>query len=506
MSDNRILVLRADDNVGVAVDGLARGDSVTVGDIHLTASSTVPSGHKIAIRPIATDGAVLKYGQLIGRASRDIQVGDHVHVHNLAMADEARREVGTAAVRADVQAVSMPTFEGYRRADGRWGTRNYIAVLTTVNCSASTARLIADQFRFGRGLEAFDHVDGVIALTHDTGCGLVPSSEGAQLTMRTLRGYADHPNVGGVLVLGLGCEMLQAQTLLNGLDLTKPVETMIIQESGGIRSTVRAGVSAIEKMLPVVDQARRETAPASALVLGLNCGGSDGYSGISANPALGYASDQLVALGGTSILAETPEVFGAEHLLTARATDPTVSARLIERIEWWREYMTRGGGTLDNNPSPGNKAGGLTTILEKSLGAVAKSGTAPLVAVHEYAERVAESGLVFMDTPGYDPVSVTGIVAGGATVVVFTTGRGSVLGSKPSPTIKVATNTAMYERMREDMDINAGTIVDGKATVEEVGDQILAEILAVASGHPTVSEDLDLGADEFVPWQLGAVT
>lgn len=505
MFDNRVLVLRSGDNVGVALDGLARTDTFDVSGALLTATESVPSGHKVAISDIPAQGEVRKYGQLIGRASRDIRSGEHVHVHNLAMADGDRAAV-TPAIFDSASPKRDQIFQGYRRADGRWGTRNYIAVLTSVNCSASTARLISDQFRFGRGLEGFEHVDGVIALTHGTGCGLVPASEGAQLTLRTLRGYADHPNVGGVLVIGLGCEMLQAQTLLEGLDVKKPVSTMIIQETGGIRATVRAGVSAIQEMLPVVDQARREPAPASALVLGLNCGGSDGYSGITANPALGYASDQLVALGGTSILAETPEVFGAEHLLTARAADPAVAARLMERIAWWHEYMTRGGGTLDNNPSPGNKAGGLTTILEKSLGAVAKAGTAPLVAVHEYAERVADRGLVFMDTPGYDPVSVTGIVAGGATVVVFTTGRGSVLGSKPSPTIKVSTNTAMFERMREDMDINAGTIVDGTATVEEVGDEIFAEILAVASGHQTVSEDLDLGADEFVPWQLGAVT
>ena len=505
MSDNRILVLRSGDNVGVALDGLARADQAEASGTVVTALGPVPSGHKVAIRDIPAGAAVRKYGQLIGRASGDIRVGEHVHVHNLAMADEERDPAATSGV-GSVAPKRDQTFQGYRRPDGRWGTRNYIAIVTSVNCSASTARLISDQFRFGRGLEGFAHVDGIMALTHDTGCGLVPGSEGAQLTMRTLRGYADHPNVGGVLVIGLGCEMLQAKSLVEGLDVAKPVSTMIIQETGGIRATVRAGVKAIEAMLPVVDQARRETAPASALVLGLNCGGSDGYSGITANPALGYASDQLVALGGTSILAETPEVFGAEHLLTARATDPAVAARLLERIDWWREYTRRGGGTLDNNPSPGNKAGGLTTILEKSLGAVAKGGSAPLAAVCEYAERVPDHGLVFMDTPGYDPVSVTGIVAGGATVVVFTTGRGSVLGSKPSPTIKVATNTPMFERMREDMDINAGAIVDGGATVEQVGEEIFASILAVASGQQTVSEDLDLGADEFVPWQLGAVT
>ena len=323
----------------------------------------------------------------------------------------------------------------------------------------------------------------------------MPTSEGAQITRRTLRGYAGHPNIAGLLVLGLGCEMIPAESLLDGLDLPadKPVTTLVIQETGGIRRTVRAGVEAIEAMLPAIDALRRTPAPVSELVLGLNCGGSDGYSGITANPALGHASDQLVARGGTSILAETPEVFGAEHLLLRRAVSRSVGQKLLDRLDWWKGYTAAGGGTMDNNPSPGNKAGGLTTILEKSLGAVAKGGTAELVEVYEYAEPVTARGFTFMDTPGYDPVSVTGLVAGGATVVVFTTGRGSVLGCKPTPSIKVATNTATYLRMTEDMDLNAGRIVDGTATVASVGDELFELIIAVASGRQTVSEELDLG-------------
>lgn len=540
-----VLVLRPDDHVGVATRDLQDGTVLTVptgatgpaaaaggagtgappaghgsepgggagsgdddGARVLVVRQSVPRGHKLALRPVAAGEQVRKYGQSIGRATADIAVGDHVHTHNLGMDDADRAyELGTGRVTLPAPTGPVRTFDGYRRADGRWGTRNYVGIVTSVNCSASTARLIADQFR-GRALDAFPHVDGVVALTHDTGCGLVPTSEGAQITRRTLRGYADHPNIAALLVLGLGCEMLPAQSLLDGLDLPadKPVRTLVIQENGGIRATVRAGVAAIEEMLPGVDALRRSPAPVSELVLGLNCGGSDGYSGITANPALGHASDLLVARGGTSVLAETPEVFGAEHLLLRRAVSPEVGQKLLDRIDWWKQYTAAGGGTLDNNPSPGNKAGGLTTILEKSLGAVAKGGTAELTAVYEYAEPVRARGFTFMDTPGYDPVSVTGLVAGGATVVVFTTGRGSVLGCKPTPSIKVATNTATYLRMREDMDLNAGRIVDGTATVASVGEELFDLVVEVASGRQTVSEELDLGADEFVPWQLGAVT
>ncbi|MCB2177967.1 MAG: altronate dehydratase family protein [Actinomycetales bacterium] len=502
------LVLRPTDDVAVVTADVAAGTRVRLPDgTELEVPAAISRGHKIAIRDVAPGGAVHKYGQSIGRSTAAIRAGEHVHTHNLGMDDEDRsHEIGTGR-RALPQVGGPRTFDGYRRSDGRWATRNYVGILTSVNCSASTARLIADQFR-GRVLDSYPNVDGVVALTHDTGCGLVPTSEGARITLRTLRGYASHPNMAGLLVLGLGCEMLPAGAVVAGVALREdlPVRTLTIQEAGGIRATVRAGVAAIEEMLPGIDALRRQPAPASALVLGLNCGGSDGYSGITANPALGHASDLLVAHGGTSILAETPEIFGAEHLLLRRAVSPEVGRQLLDRLEWWKAYAASGGGSMDNNPSPGNKAGGLTTILEKSLGAVAKAGSADLVAVHEYAERVTEHGLVFMDTPGYDPVSVTGIVAGGATVVVFTTGRGSVLGCKPAPSIKVATNSEMFARMREDMDLDAGRIVTGTATLEAVGEEIFDLVLAVASGRQTVSEELDLGADEFVPWQLGVVT
>ncbi|MBG0564478.1 UxaA family hydrolase [Actinoplanes aureus] len=501
------LLLSPDDDVAVALRDLPPGLRLRHGTVSMTVTAAIPQGHKLAVRALPAGSAVHKYGQVIGLTSSDVRPGDHVHGHNLAMGTvEQTYEFGTARVQLPVAPLTR-TFEGFVRAGGAAATRNYVGIVTSVNCSASTARMIADQFR-GPIMDAYPNVDGVVALTHDSGCGMVPTSEGGQLLRRTLRGYAAHPNVGALLVVGLGCEMLAVESLLD--DLPAPadtlVERLVIQEQGGVRATVRAGITAVRNLIEQLDQRTRSTVPASKLILGLNCGGSDGYSGITANPALGHASDLLVAQGATTVLAETPEVFGAEHLLTRRAVSEEVGKRLLDRIDWWQRYVQAGGGTLDNNPSPGNKAGGLTTILEKSLGAVAKGGTAELTAVYEYAERVTASGFTFMDTPGYDPVSVTGLVAGGATIVCFTTGRGSVLGTKPVPTIKIATNTPMYERMRDDMDLDAGGIATGDATVEGIGERILDEILAVASGRVTASEDLDLGRDEFVPWQIGAVT
>lgn len=504
------LLLRPDDDVAITTRDVPAGTALTPeGGGTLIASADVPRGHKLAVRAIAQGGQVHKYGQSIGLATADIAAGDHVHSHNLGMdTGDREHEFGTARVVPTFPEDLPRTFLGYDRGDGRIGTRNYIGVITSVNCSASTAKLIADQFRGIGVLDDYGSVDGVMSLAHTSGCGLVSGSDGADLLLRTLRGYARHPNFGGLLVLGLGCEMLPVTSLVEGLGLPEGihVEAMTIQDLGGIRATVRAGVEKIREMLPVVNRAVRTPHDVSNLVLATNCGGSDGYSGITANPALGLAGDWLVAAGGTSVLAETPEVYGAEHLLTRRAVSAEVGQKLLDRLEWWKDYTAAGGGTMDNNPSPGNKAGGLTTILEKSLGAVAKGGSAELAAVYEYAEPITAKGFCFMDTPGYDPVSVTGLVAGGSTVVVFTTGRGSVFGCKPTPSIKVATNTPMYERMSEDMDINAGRIVDGTASLEQVAREIYERIVAVASGEQTVSEEMDIGQEEFIPWQLGAVT
>jgi altronate hydrolase len=498
------------DEVAVALRALEAGTVIDLGGElgEVTVSSEIPRSHKFAIVAVATGGQVHKYGQSIGCATSDIAAGDHVHSHNLGMDETARsHEFGTARTPLEHPQGPMPTFRGYPRANGTTGTRNYIGILTSVNCSATAANLIADVFR-GAALDEFENVDGVMALTHQSGCGLVPSSEGAQALFRTLHGYARHPNFGGLLVVGLGCEMVPVESLVvdQGIPDDTLISTMNIQGEGGVRATVAEGIARVREMLPVLNQRERVDVPVSELVLGLNCGGSDGFSGITANPALGVASDRLVAWGGTSILAETPEVFGAEHLLTRRAVSAEVGQRLLDRLDWWEGYAAQGGGSLDNNPSPGNKAGGLTTILEKSLGAVAKGGRADLTAVYHYGEQVTDRGFVFMDTPGYDPVSVTGIVAGGATVVCFTTGRGSVFGAKPTPSIKIATNTDTYQRMSDDMDINAGRIVDGTATMAEVGDEIFQFIIRVASGEQTVSEELGIGQEEFVPWQFGTVT
>jgi altronate hydrolase len=493
------------DNVVVAFRDLDEG--TTAGG--LTLSGAVPRGHKVATAAIAVGEPVRKYNQIIGFATAAIEPGDHVHTHNVEFkAFERDYAPGSDVTPTEmVPEAERATFQGIVRADGRVATRNYLGILTSVNCSATTAKLIADQFRRPGLLDAFPNVDGVVALTHGTGCGMAADGEGLAVLQRTLTGYAEHPNFAGFLLLGLGCEVNQISGVADEWDIhpSTPVRTMTIQEQGGTAATMRAGVAALQAMLPAANDVSRTTVPASELVLGLNCGGSDAYSGITANPALGAAVDLLVRHGGTAVLGETPEIYGAEHLLTRRAVSREVADRLVERIRWWERYTADNHGSMDNNPSPGNKAGGLTTILEKSLGAVAKGGTTNLTAVYRYAEKVTDKGFTFMDTPGYDPVSVTGIVAGGATVMCFTTGRGSVLGCKPTPSLKLATNTEMYARMAEDMDLNCGVIADGAASVQEVGRELFELILETASGRRTLSEELGFGQEEFVPWQLGAV-
>jgi altronate hydrolase len=505
-----LLVLHPADDVGVAVAGLPAGADLEGPAGRVRTTTAIPSGHKVAVRTIAEGQPVRKYGQVIGFASAPIPAGEHVHVHNLVFGEFARSAESPEAsgrTTAGVPVTGPPlTFAGYRRADGRAGTRNYVAVVSTVNCSATVSKRIARQVSESGELAEHPDVDGVIAVTHSTGCGMQPDGAGMAVLRRTLAGYLDHPNVGGVLVLGLGCEDNQIRALTSQLagrpDL--PVVTGTIQEIGGSAAAVREGVARARALVAEADRARRTQCPVSELVLGTNCGGSDGYSGLTANPALGAAVDLLVAHGGTGILAETPEIYGAEHLLAARAATPSVAADLAATITWWQGYTAMHGGSMDNNPSPGNKDGGLTTILEKSLGAVAKGGTTSLRQVVGYAERPAERGLIFMDTPGYDPVSVTGIVAGGANLVCFTTGRGSVFGCKPVPSLKLATSSGLYQRMPDDMDIDCGVILTG-TTVADLGARIFAELIRVASGKATKSEAQDFGDEEFVPWQLGAV-
>lgn len=509
------LRLHESDTVVVARDFAPAGTAWTSPDGHVsvTARERIDLGHKMAIRSFAKGETLLKFGQPIGFATQPIAAGDWVHSHNLDMeALERDFEFGTA-IHELPKPKEQRFFQGYRRADGRAATRNYVAVVTTVNCSATSANFIVDAFDKSI-LEQFPNIDGVIALNHKSGCSFRYTGPDHEMLSRTLSGFAKHPNIVAYIILGLGCETGQAGYLAEHYDLVtlngsgernnRPL-VINIQDVGGVKKTVNYAIGALKELLPAANNVQRVPIPISELILGTNCGGSDGHSGITANPALGVASDLLVAHGGTSALAETTEIYGGEHLLTRRAVSRAVGEKLIERIRWWEEYSAKFNTRIDNNPSVGNKKGGLTTIFEKSLGAIAKGGIAPLTAVYEYSEPMTEKGFVIMDTPGFDPASVTGLVAGGANIVVFTTGRGSCFGCKPVPSIKVSTNTPVYERMIDDMDLNAGTITDGVKSVEEVGHEIFEMMIAVASGQKTKSEEQGIGDEEFCPWMPGPI-
>ena len=506
---NPFIRLHPNDDVLIARSQLV-GGTVLEG---LSVRGLIPPGHKVATRAIATGEAVRRYNQIIGFATQPIAPGEHVHTHKLGVGAEGGAFERDYAFGSDVKPEPMrkeASFMGIVRPDGRVATRNYIGILSSVNCSATAARAIADHFSRRTNpaaLQGFDNVDGVIALTHGTGCGMDGEGLGLQILQRTLAGYATHANFAGVLVVGLGCESNQINAWLASSSLREgdTLRVFNIQDSGGTAKTVARGIELVQAMLPQANAVRREPCSASHITIGLQCGGSDGYSGISANPALGAAVDLLVAHGGTAILSETPEIYGAEHLLTRRAVRPEVGQKLVDRIHWWENYTRINQGEMNNNPSPGNKAGGLTTILEKSLGAVAKGGTTNLQAVYEYAEAVTTHGFVYMDTPGYDPVSATGQVAGGANLICFTTGRGSAYGCAPSPSLKFATNTALWQRQEDDIDTNCGEIIDGSCSIAEMGQRIFEQVLATASGVQSKSERHGYGQNEFVPWQVGAV-
>jgi altronate hydrolase len=496
------------DDVVIARQQLVGGTKVLDEDV--VVAGLVPPGHKVATRAIPAGAPVRRYNQIIGFASRAITPGDHVHLHNLAMGAFDRDYAFGVDAKPTDYVVPAATFQGIVRRDGpnagKVATRNYIGILSTVNCSATVARGIADHFTRER-LAAYPNVDGVVALTHGSGCGMDTHGEGMQILRRTLGGYAKHANFAGVLIVGLGCEANQISALLGAQALAEGplLRTFSIQDTGGTAKTIARGIAMIDEMLPGANRVTRESVSASHITVGLQCGGSDGYSGITANPALGAAVDLLVRNGGTAILSETPEIYGAEHLLTRRAVSRAIGEKLVARIRWWEDYTARERGEMNNNPSPGNKAGGLTTILEKSLGAVAKGGTTNLVEVYEYAEPVTARGFVYMDTPGYDPVSATGQVAGGANMIVFTTGRGSAYGCAPAPSLKLATNTALWQRQEEDIDLNCGEIVDGGATVPQIGERLFQLMLDTASGTRSKSEGHGYGQNEFVPWYVGAV-
>ncbi|AJG22797.1 UxaA family hydrolase [Cupriavidus basilensis] len=507
MNTAALIRLHANDNVLIARDALSLGQRLP--ELGLRVRAQVPAGHKIAACAIAKGTQIRKFDTVIGVAERDIEAGDHVHSHNLALVDFYRDPGFCQDVRPVdyVPEAERATFMGFVRPDGRVGTRNFIGILSSVNCSATVIRHIADHFTPER-MAAYPNVDGVAAFAQSSGCGMSSPSEHFDVLRRTLAGYARHPNLAGVLIVGLGCERNQVAGLMEsqGLVPGSHVRTMVMQDSGGTAATIQAGIRAIEAMLPGANTATRQPVPASHLKIGLECGGSDGFSGISANPALGAAMDILVRHGGTAILSETPEIHGVEYMLTRRAVTPEVGQKLLDRLAWWERYTAGQNAQFNGVVGHGNQQGGLANIFEKSLGSAMKGGTTPLQAVYEYAEPIEQSGFVFMDSPGYDPVAATGQIASGANLICFTTGRGSMFGSKPAPTIKLASNTPMYTRLEGDMDINCGLVLDGELTVDEMGQRIFEHILEAASGHPTKSEALGLGDNEFVPWHLGIVS
>ena len=507
-----VVQLHPQDNVCVAARNLEVGEVISVDDRSFTVTEEVRLGHKIALTDIASGEPVRKYGQIIGFMTHEVNSGGHVHSHNLGLGEFETEYASATEIPPAPDPLTGRTFQGYRRSDGKAGTRNYLAVISTVNCSASVSKYVAERFD-SAALEEFPNVDGVVAFKHNTGCGMQFGGLNHQYLNRVMGGIARHPNIGAYLLIGLGCEqgamgyLMEDQRLIQiegtGSSVERP-PVFSMQDMGGTVRTAEAAIEKVAELLPQANDAQREPIPASEIILATECGGSDGNSGITANAALGCASDMIVASGGTTILAETSEIYGAEHLLTRRARTPEVAEKLLERIEWWKWYAKTFGAELDNNPSVGNKEGGLTTIAEKSLGAVAKAGSSALEEVYHYAEPVTSKGFVVMDTPGFDPPSVTGMVAGGANVCVFTTGRGSCFGCKPTPSIKVASNSPMFERMRDDMDIDAGTVLAGR-TVEQVGAEIYDKILAVASGEHPKSEQHGIGDEEFVPWVVGPV-
>ena len=498
------LRLNPHDDVVISTRELPAGTLIAAEGV--TTQDRIPLGHKVATRAVAAGGPVRRYNQIIGFATQPIAPGQHVHVHNIEVRAFDRDYAFGTDVKPTVKPEKPATFMGIRRADGRVATRNYIGVISTVNCSATVSQAVANHFSKPGALDGFANVDGVVALTHSSGCGMDSTGEGIDVLRRTIAGYATHPNFAGVLLIGLGCEANQMSALLmaQGLKEGGLLHTMNIQDIGGTRKCIEWGVARVNEILPLANQVGRESCPASHITIGLQCGGSDSYSGVTANPALGAAVDLLVAHGGTAILSETPEIYGAEHLLTRRAVSREVGEKIVARIKWWEDYCARNNGEMNNNPSPGNKAGGLTTILEKSLGAVAKGGTTNLIDVYEYAELVTKKGFVYMDTPGYDPVSATGQVAGGANIICFTTGRGSAYGCIPSPSMKLATNTPLYVKQTDDMDINCGEILDGGASVQELGKKIFERVLEIASGKKSKSEEWGYGHLEFAPWIIGA--
>ena len=494
-----IIKLNSKDNIGVAPMNIPEGAEIKS---NLKAQTDIPFGHKISIADIQKDELIYKYGQIIGKAFEKIERGSHVHTHNM-MFYEFDRNYKFIKKNLDTSYKKDKFFFGYKRNNNTVGTRNYIGLISTVNCSATVVKKIANKINLFLNENNYKNIDGAVCLKHSSGCGMNTSGKGMEVFNRTIEGFKSHQNFGKVFVIGLGCECAQISLYKNN-NSQNDIEYLNIQDEGGTNEIINKVYTKVINEIPKINSIERTKSHLSNLTLALQCGGSDSYSGITANPALGVAADLLVSYGGSTILAETPEIYGAEHLLIERALQESDIKKLNNQINWWKNYTQINDGSLDNNPSPGNKKGGLTTILEKSLGAVAKSGNSIMVDVLDYAEKISKPGFNFMDSPGYDPVSVTGQVAAGSNLICFTTGRGSCFGFKPAPSLKIATNTNMFNKLEEDMDINAGTIMDGVNTIEEIGHEIFEELILVASGKKTKSEINDYGDDEFNPWVIGA--
>ena len=499
---NNLIVLNHNDNVGVSQFIIP--EKTKIAGQEISTIDPIPFGHKVCLKSINKGDPIVKYDQIIGFASKDIRAGEHVHSHNLEFR-EFKRDFKVTDKKNIIEEKADTFFNCILRDNGDVATRNYIGIVSTVNCSATVTKMIVEKIKYSNILNDYPNIDGIVPITHSTGCGMNTVSEGMQIFQRTIDGFKNHPNFSHVFVIGLGCECAQVSLFDESFKKHNRIHFLTIQDEGGTKKIVEKVLSQIKNLLTEANNIERISQPVSHLTLALQCGGSDGYSGITANPALGVAADLLVKKGGSSILSETPEIYGAEHLLINRANSQETADKLIERIEWWKHYTSINDSTMDNNPAPGNKKGGLTTILEKSLGAVAKGGNSVLQDVLNYAEPLKNKGFNFMDSPGYDPVSVTGQVASGANIICFTTGRGSCFGCKPVPSLKLSTNTTMYEKMSEDMDINCGTIAEGKEKIEDVGQKIFKLVINTASGEKSKSEINGYGDEEFNPWQVGVV-
>lgn len=502
-----VIRLDAADNVVVARMEIAAGTAIP--DESIQALADVPMGHKLAARDLKAGEPILKYNTVIGFAAEDLPAGSYLHSHNIRF-DEVEKDYALGqhyVPTAILPPAERATFMGYQRDNGSVGTRNMIGIFITVNCSATVAKKISAYFDEER-MAAYPNVQGVVAFVHEQGCGMEMTGEPMDLLRRTLSGYIRHPNIAGALVVSLGCERNNLARFFEeqGLATGKTLKAITMQEVGGTQAAVKAGIEAVKGLLEQANQFTRTPCSAEHLMIGLQCGGSDGFSGLSANPGLGKAVDILVRHGGTAILSETPEIFGVEQTLTARARTPEVGQKLVDRMNWWLKYNEGKDTQINGRVSPGNNAGGLANILEKSLGGAKKGGSSGLMEVYKYAEPVTQHGFVFMDTPGYDPVSATGQIAGGANLICFTTGRGSCFGSYPSPTIKLASNTAMFQRMRDDMDINCGEVIDGTKSLDQIGEDIFQLILRIASGEASKSEAMGVGEEEFCPWPIGVLS